>query len=149
MTFRAHSRTKFRKYKYNRQMLCQNFLSLCPLAPTTPLNLTSWFVKPKPNPLPSPKKPTGKRLKVLHASDLHIDPRMFTETAIIERARSSVFCAIIASGYSTSSEANCTSGLCCREHNPNRASPNTVLAPAPRFGAYKWYILGESIKSPL
>ena len=57
------------------QMLCQNFLSLCPLAPATPLNLTNWFAKPKPNPLPAPKKPSGKKLKVLHISDAHIDPR--------------------------------------------------------------------------
>ncbi|KAL4241709.1 Sphingomyelin phosphodiesterase [Abortiporus biennis] len=95
------------------QMLCQNFLSLCPLAPTTPLNLTSWFAKPKPNPLPPPKKATGKRLKVLHISDAHIDPR-----------------------FSTGAEANCTSGLCCRENNFNKQSPNSTLMPAPRFG---WY----------
>lgn len=59
-------------------MLCQNFLGLCPLPPTTPLNLTGWFAKPKPNPLPQAKKPSGQRLKVLHISDVHIDPRMST-----------------------------------------------------------------------
>ena len=58
-------------------MLCQNFLSLCPLPPVSPLNLTGWFTKPKPDPLPAAKKPSGKRLKVLHLSDLHLDPRMF------------------------------------------------------------------------
>lgn len=58
------------------QMLCQNFLGLCPLAPASPLNLTSWFAKEKPSPLPAPKAPSGKRLKVLHISDAHIDPRM-------------------------------------------------------------------------
>lgn len=56
------------------QMICQNFFSLCPIAPASPLNLTGWFAKPKPNPLPPPKKPSGKRLKVLHLSDAHIDP---------------------------------------------------------------------------
>ncbi|KAK7465530.1 hypothetical protein VKT23_005504 [Stygiomarasmius scandens] len=97
------------------QMLCQNFLNgLCPLPPTSPLNLTNWFSKPKPNPLPAPKERSGKRLKVLHLSDFHIDPR-----------------------YATGSEANCTSGLCCRENNMNPASPDTVLDPAPRFGAYR------------
>ncbi|KAL0580838.1 hypothetical protein V5O48_001214 [Marasmius crinis-equi] len=96
------------------QMLCQNFLSLCPLPPTSPLNLTSWFKKPKPNPVPRVKKPSGKRLKVLHISDLHIDPR-----------------------YATGSEANCTnSGFCCRENTFNAQSPNQTVLPAPRFGAF-------------
>ncbi|KAJ3489575.1 hypothetical protein NLI96_g2003 [Meripilus lineatus] len=99
---------------YDGQMLCQNFLGLCPLPPTTPLNLTGWFAKPKPDPLPLPKQPSGKRLKVLHISDAHIDPR-----------------------YATGSEANCTSGLCCRTNNFNTQSPNVTLFPAPRFGAYK------------
>ncbi|KAH9944018.1 sphingomyelin phosphodiesterase [Epithele typhae] len=95
------------------QMLCQKFVGgLCPIAPTTQLNLTGWFAKPKPDPLPTPKKPSGKRMKVLHLSDLHIDPR-----------------------YATGAEANC-SGLCCRANNHNSASPDQVLFPAPRFGAY-------------
>ncbi|KDQ63152.1 hypothetical protein JAAARDRAFT_188759 [Jaapia argillacea MUCL 33604] len=98
---------------YDGQSLCQNFLSLCPVPPTSPLNLTSWFAKPKPNPLPPPKTPSGTRLKVLHLSDAHLDPR-----------------------YATGSESNCTSGLCCRENNVNTASPNRTLAPAPRYGAY-------------
>ncbi|KAJ7146299.1 Metallo-dependent phosphatase-like protein [Mycena epipterygia] len=98
---------------YDGQLLCQNFFSLCPLPPATPLNLTSWFSKPKPNPLPAPKKPSGKLLKVLHLSDFHLDPR-----------------------YATGAEANCTSGLCCRHNNFNTASPNVTLSPAPRFGAY-------------
>ena len=37
--------------------------------------LPIWFAKPKPNPLPVLKQPSGERLKVLHVSDLHIDPR--------------------------------------------------------------------------
>ncbi|KAK7063751.1 SER THR protein phosphatase family protein [Favolaschia claudopus] len=98
---------------YDGQMLCQNFLGMCPLPPASPLNLTSWFTKPKPNPLPPKKKPSGKRLKVLHISDFHLDPR-----------------------YATGSEANCTSGLCCRKHGFNSASPNVTIQPAPRFGAY-------------
>ena len=47
------------------------------MPPTLPLNLTDWFAKPKPNPLPPPKQPSGERLKVLHVSDIHIDPRAF------------------------------------------------------------------------
>ncbi|KAF9502285.1 Metallo-dependent phosphatase [Pleurotus eryngii] len=94
------------------QYLCQNFLNLCPLPAPPPLNLTAWFKKPKPNPLPPPKKPSGKRLKVLHLSDMHLDAR-----------------------YSTGAEANCTSGLCCRKGGFNSQSPNVTLLPAPRFGA--------------
>ncbi|KAI0070334.1 Metallo-dependent phosphatase [Panus rudis PR-1116 ss-1] len=99
---------------YDGQMLCQNFLGLCPLPPTSPLNLTGWFAKPKPNPLPAAKKPSGKRLKVLHISDIHLDPR-----------------------YATGAEANCSSGSCCRVNKHNSQSPNQTVFPAPRFGAYK------------
>lgn len=63
------------------QLICNNFVGVCPLPPTSALNLTGWFAKPKPNPLPPPKKPSGKRLKVLHLSDFHIDPRTFTSAA--------------------------------------------------------------------
>ncbi|KAI0673559.1 sphingomyelin phosphodiesterase [Trametes maxima] len=97
------------------QAICSHFLSgLCPAPTTTPLNLTNWFAKPKPNPLPAAKKPSGKRLKVLHISDMHIDPR-----------------------YANGAEANCTSGLCCRENNFNTQSLNVTVSPAPRFGAYR------------
>ncbi|KIM88956.1 hypothetical protein PILCRDRAFT_813955 [Piloderma croceum F 1598] len=96
------------------QMICQSFLGgLCPLPPTSPLDLKGWFAKPKPNPLPAPKKPSGERLKVLHISDLHIDSR-----------------------YANGAEANCTSSLCCRANNFNTMSPNKTVFPAPRFGAY-------------
>lgn len=63
-------------------MLCENFLGFCPLPPVSPLNLTGWFAKPKPDRLPAPKKPSGKRLKVLHLSDVHLDPRAFSVIAI-------------------------------------------------------------------
>ncbi|PIL31549.1 hypothetical protein GSI_06251 [Ganoderma sinense ZZ0214-1] len=96
------------------QMICNHFLSgLCPLPPTSPLDLTNWFAKPKPNPLPAAKTPSGQRLKVLHLSDLHIDPR-----------------------YTNGAEANCTSGLCCRENNLASPTPGQISFPAPRFGAY-------------
>lgn len=58
-----------------KKLICQNFVSACPLPPTSALNLTGWFAKPKPNPLPTPKNASGKRLKVLHLSDFHLDPR--------------------------------------------------------------------------
>lgn len=57
------------------EYFCHSFLSLCPAPSVSPLNMTGWFKKPKPNPLPIPKKPSGQRLKVLHLSDIHIDPR--------------------------------------------------------------------------
>ncbi|KAF9245896.1 Metallo-dependent phosphatase-like protein [Melanogaster broomeanus] len=98
---------------YDGQLLCAQFLGLCSAPPTLPLNLTGWFAKPKPNPLPPPKKPSGERLKVLHLSDLHIDPR-----------------------YANGAEANCTSGLCCRANGYNSQSPQTPLLPAPRFGYF-------------
>lgn len=98
---------------YDGQLICGEFLGLCTVPSTLPLNMTGWFSKPKPNPLPPPKKPTGERLKVLHISDLHIDPR-----------------------YANRAEANCTSGLCCRENSYNSESPHTPLLPAPRFGYF-------------
>lgn len=60
---------------YDGQALCFHFFgNACPSPPTVALNLTGWFAKPKPNPLPPPKKRSGNRLKVLHLSDFHIDP---------------------------------------------------------------------------
>ncbi|KAF8899142.1 Metallo-dependent phosphatase-like protein [Infundibulicybe gibba] len=96
------------------QYICQNFFAgSCPLPPATPLNLTNWFSKPKPNPMPAAKKRSGKRMKVLHISDFHLDPR-----------------------YSTGAEANCTGSPCCRLGTMNSASPNIILTPAPRYGAF-------------
>ncbi|CCL98101.1 uncharacterized protein FIBRA_00095 [Fibroporia radiculosa] len=69
--------------------------------------------QPKPNPLPPPRQATGERLKVLHMSDLHIDPR-----------------------YTVGSEANCSDYLCCRPGVYNKQSPNTTVLPAPMYGAY-------------
>ncbi|KAJ3502823.1 hypothetical protein NLJ89_g8715 [Agrocybe chaxingu] len=86
---------------------------MCPPPPTVSLNLTGWFAKPKPSPLPASKQRSGERLKVLHLSDVHLDPR-----------------------YASGAEANCSSGTCCRANKPNPLSPNSVLLAAPRFGAY-------------
>ncbi|KAG1890807.1 sphingomyelin phosphodiesterase [Suillus subluteus] len=72
-----------------------------------------WLVcKPKPNPLPPPQQPSGQLLKVLHLSDLHIDPRY------------------------AGAEANCTTGLCCRDKAYNSLSPQTPLVAAPRYGSF-------------
>lgn len=56
---------------------------MCADPGTSPLDLTNWFAKPKPNPLPPPKQPTGERLKILHLSDLHIDPRTLISLLIL------------------------------------------------------------------
>ncbi|EGN94903.1 hypothetical protein SERLA73DRAFT_171272 [Serpula lacrymans var. lacrymans S7.3] len=98
---------------YDGQLLCSKDLGLCPAPWTSPLNLTGWFAKPKPNPLPPPIQPSGERIKVLHISDFHLDAQ-----------------------YATGYEANCTSGSCCRENNFNVQSPNASIFPAPRFGAF-------------
>ncbi|PCH42292.1 Metallo-dependent phosphatase [Wolfiporia cocos MD-104 SS10] len=98
---------------YDGQMICSVFASLCPLAPTSPLNLTGWFAKPKPDPLPPPRQATGQRLKVLHLSDFHIDPR-----------------------YAISAEANCSTSLCCRYNNYGEGGPDHIAFPAPRYGAF-------------
>ena len=50
------------------------------------------------------------------------------------------FGSIFPIGYATGAEANCTSGLCCRANNHNNNSPNNTLSPAPRFGAFRWYV---------
>lgn len=62
------------------QMLCHNFLSLCPLPPPAPLDLDNWFAKPKPDPLPVRQR-SGERVKVLHLSDFHLDPRASARVA--------------------------------------------------------------------
>ncbi|KAF8553428.1 sphingomyelin phosphodiesterase [Imleria badia] len=111
---------------YDGQLLCAAQLSLCPMPPTEPLNLTDWFAKPKPNPLSPPKQPSGERLKVLHVSDIHIDPR-----------------------YATGFEANCSQYMCCRENTFNTASPDQILLPAARYGAYYWYVSSRSLPACL
>ncbi|KAI0727851.1 sphingomyelin phosphodiesterase [Fomitopsis betulina] len=98
---------------YDGQVICQRYFSMCADPGTSPLDLANWFATPKPNPLPPPKQPTGERLKILHLSDLHIDPR-----------------------YTIGAEANCSNYLCCRPGAYNTESPNATVQPAPRYGAY-------------
>lgn len=92
--------------------ICNSLSStFCPKPLTSPLNTTGLFAKPKPANATVPKA-SGKRVKVLHMSDFHLDPR-----------------------YKVSSEANCSSGLCCRSNN----APTTgqITSPAPAYGAFK------------
>ncbi|OCH87481.1 sphingomyelin phosphodiesterase [Obba rivulosa] len=98
---------------YDGQSFCAEWFGLCEFPPASPLNLTGWFAKPKPNPLPPPKERSGKLLKVLHLSDWHIDPR-----------------------FANGAEANCTNGVCCRSNSVNMNSPEMLLVPAPRYGSF-------------
>lgn len=78
------------------------------------------FPKPKPSMYTIPKA-SGKRVKVLHMSDFHLDPR-----------------------YDYHTESNCSSGLCCR---PSTSSSSQVTVPAPLYGAFKCdtpYFLGTA-----
>ena len=94
--------------------ICNSIGSFCPRPKTTPLNTKGLFPKPKPKHAKAPK-PSGKRVKVAHLSDFHIDPRYFA-----------------------GSEANCTTSLCCRANGLNANIPaGQVSFPAPLYGAFK------------
>jgi hypothetical protein len=107
------------------QYIC-NFLSsdFCPRPYTLPSDTTAYF-GPKPN-NPTVHKPSGKRVKVLHMSDMHIDPR-----------------------YEVGSEANCTGGMCCRPQTGSTSSE--VQVPAPLYGAFKcdspYFLLTAALES--
>ena len=94
--------------------ICNSLSStFCPKQRANALNMTGLFPKPKITNAIAPK-PSGKRAKVVHLSDLHLDPR-----------------------YLVSSEANCTSGFCCRT-DVEAAGPNgSVALPASLYGAFK------------
>lgn len=64
--------------------------SFCTMPTTSPLDTTGLFPKPKPKNARVPKA-SGKRVKVAHLSDFHLDPR-----------------------YDVGGEANCSSSMCCR-----------------------------------
>lgn len=87
--------------------------SSCAKPKTSPLDTAKLFPKPKPENASVPK-PSGERVKVLHLSDIHLDPR-----------------------YSVSSEANCSAGMCCRKNEYNAQFEDRILLPASAYGAYK------------
>lgn len=95
------------------EYICNNlYPQFCPSPHAQPLNTSNLFPKPKPA-NPSIPKASGKRVKVLHMSDLHLDAR-----------------------FGVNSEANCTSGLCCRVDSYNRYSMNKVTLPASPYGSF-------------
>lgn len=97
------------------QYICNDLSSkFCPAPTASPLDTKNLFPKPKPANAKAPAA-SGKRVKVLHLSDFHLDPR-----------------------YAVKSEANCTAGLCCRTnvHASGLTLPQIEL-PAPLYGAYQ------------
>ena len=97
------------------QYICNSLSStFCPYPAVSPLNITSYFPKPKPANAKKPKA-SGERVKVLHMSDFHIDPR-----------------------YKVGSEGNCSTNMCCRSNVENAALPlGDISFPAPAYGAYE------------
>lgn len=97
------------------EYICHTIFATCQKPAAYPrLNTTGLFPKPKPS-NPKIHAPSGKRVKVLHMSDLHIDAR-----------------------YAVGEEANCTNGLCCRTNaiNGDLASGQVSLQ-APLHGSFK------------
>ena len=87
--------------------------TFCPAPTVSPLNTTRLFPKPKPANAKAPKA-SGEHVKVLHLSDFHLDPR-----------------------YAVASEANCTSGLCCRTNvHASGLTLRQIELPAPLYGAF-------------
>lgn len=90
--------------------------SFCPFPAVTPLDINDWFAKPKPADAASRvPKASGERVKVLHMSDFHLDPR-----------------------YKVGAEGNCTGYLCCRTNVLNTDIPlGQISYPAPLYGAFE------------
>jgi hypothetical protein len=99
---------------HDGQAICNSLSStFCKAPPVVSVKPT--FPKPKPI-HPKKRKASGKRVKVLHLSDFHLDPR-----------------------YYVSAEANCTTtSLCCRTDQSNPLFPKgQVSIPAPLYGSFK------------
>ncbi|CCG84464.1 protein of unknown function [Taphrina deformans PYCC 5710] len=96
------------------QYICRNwFHNICPEPPALSLNLSVFFDVQRPANIQIPIS-SGKRIKVLHLSDFHLDPR-----------------------YKNGAEANCTNAqMCCRSDTVNKHSPLIPLEPASKFGAF-------------
>lgn len=94
-----------------------NYISsdICDFPTTSPLNINDWFPKPKPADCEQRvPKPSGERVKVLHMSDFHLDPR-----------------------YKVGAEGNCTNGLCCRSNAENEdIKSGSISVPAPLYGSF-------------
>lgn len=87
--------------------------SFCEVARASPCIRPDCFSSQSHRP-PLPRQQSGRRVNALRLSDIHLDPP-----------------------YSTGSEANCSSGLCCRLTNHNRFSKEEALVPAPAYGSFR------------
>ena len=96
------------------QYICNSLSSTyCSYPTVAPLNTTSLFPKPKPANATKPAA-SGERVKVLHMSDFHLDPR-----------------------YKVGSEGNCSGSLCCRSNVENSdLATGQISYPAPLYGYY-------------
>ncbi|KAL9058188.1 MAG: hypothetical protein Q9162_001912 [Coniocarpon cinnabarinum] len=93
--------------------ICHYAAGYCPTpVQDPPLDTNTLFPKPKPANVTAPKA-SGERVKVLHMSDIHLDPR-----------------------FDVGREANCSSYQCCRP-NVHASGTNETELPAPLYGAYK------------
>lgn len=91
--------------------VCNSLSStFCPAPYALPSDTSAYF-GPKPGSTTVPAA-SGKRVKVWHGSDFHIDPR-----------------------YAVGSEANCTASLCCRLGG--NSSTGVLQIPSPLYGAYE------------
>lgn len=95
--------------------ICNSISStFCPTPAPIEIDFSQFFSKSKPKNVRLPK-PSGKRVKVLHMSDFHLDPR-----------------------YKVGSEGNCSTRLCCRSNEENLdLPPGQISLPAPSFGYFK------------
>lgn len=95
--------------RYICSSLSTKFCSAPPVIPTKAV-----FPKERPADVSVPTR-SGKRAKIFHLSDMHLDPR-----------------------YEYGTEANCTSGPCCRPStsSTNDSMPSIDLA-APLYGYFK------------
>ncbi|WWC61693.1 uncharacterized protein I303_104278 [Kwoniella dejecticola CBS 10117] len=114
------------------QFLCHQFLgvSKCEKPPLPKFDASEFWSKPKPSNVVLPESKGTNRIKVLHISNLHLDPR-----------------------YATGSEANCTSGTCCRNDNPVEAlqAGFQPSVSAPRFGYFScdtpWSLAAAAVQA--
>jgi sphingomyelin phosphodiesterase len=97
----------------------------CPTPKGVPIDESKWFTKPKPANATVAPVDSGKKIRVVHLSDTHLDTR-----------------------YKVGSEGNCTDySMCCRADSVNSASPQIPLVPAARFGGYGCDVPGELMLS--
>ena len=105
--------------------ICVSF-GLCSAPGVYPVTIAR-FPKPKPANAMAPK-PSGNRVRVLHLSDFHLDPR-----------------------YAVGAEAACTGGLCCRTNQHSSVNATQVTLPAPLYGSFlcdtPYYLAAAALQS--